>query len=247
MGVGGVQVGFMSGFGLGGIAERGRGEDFFPSVASFAESTGKCINQKQNRFLLAQRSVGFFDQRSLHLSKVPESPVRQQEWGGDWGSVSWWRKEKEAEKDPVPPKSSRNSQEPNCSWQRPCLCHSRAKLTSFKFHPPRKFILVLCSTVSCLNLQIIHATIRHGTLSYRREDLAVQRSWMIHAVDKAFTGEPGLDLFPTSTLNSFPHYGLLYSHSCFCKSGLAHAQLVKEKWCWFNEEIVLVHIHTVYP
>ena len=121
MGVGGVQVGFMSGLGLGGIAERGREEDFFPSVASFSESTGKCINQKQNRFQLAQRSVGFFDQRSLHLSKVPESPVRQQEWGGDWGSVSWWLNEKEAEKDPVPPKSSRNSQEPNCSWQRPCL------------------------------------------------------------------------------------------------------------------------------
>ena len=73
---------------------------------------GKCINQKQNRFLLAQRSVGFFGQRFLHLSKVSESLVRQQEWGGDWGSVSWWHKEKEAKKDPVPPKSSRNSK----SW-----------------------------------------------------------------------------------------------------------------------------------
>lgn len=112
MGVGGAQIGFMSGFGLGGIAERGREEDFFPSVASFAESIGKCINQKQNRFLLAQRFVGFFDQRFLHLSKVSESPVRQQEWGGDWGSVSWWCKEKEAKKYPVPPKSSKNSK----SW-----------------------------------------------------------------------------------------------------------------------------------
>ena len=79
MGVGGAQIGFMSGFGLGGLAERGREEDFFPSVASFAESMGKCITQKQNRFLLAQRFVGFFDQRFLHLSKVSESPVRQQE------------------------------------------------------------------------------------------------------------------------------------------------------------------------
>lgn len=61
--LGGAQIGFMSGSGLGGIAERGREEDFFPSVASLAESMGKCINQKQNRFLLAQRSVGFFDQR----------------------------------------------------------------------------------------------------------------------------------------------------------------------------------------
>lgn len=44
----------MSGLGLGGIAERGREEDFFPSVASFSESMGKCINQKQNRFQLAK-------------------------------------------------------------------------------------------------------------------------------------------------------------------------------------------------
>ena len=138
--------------------------------------------------------MGFFDQRSLYLSKVPESPVRQQEWGGDWGSVSWWRKEKEAEKDPVPPKSSRNSQEPNCSWQCPCL-----SVTVEPNWPHSNSILPgnlywCCAPVSCLNLQIIHATIRHGALSRRREDLAVHRSWMIHAVNKAVTGEPGLDL-----------------------------------------------------
>ena len=32
MGVSDAQIGFMSGFGLGGIAERGREEDFFPQV-----------------------------------------------------------------------------------------------------------------------------------------------------------------------------------------------------------------------
>lgn len=48
-----------------------------------------------------------------------------------------------------------------------------------------------------------------------------------------------------STSRSVPFPTLLCNHSCFCKCGLAHAQLVKV--CWFNEEIVLVHIHTVYP
>lgn len=62
---------------------------------------------------------------------------------------------------------------------------------------------------------------------------------MIYAVDKAFTGELGLDLnvfhFP-----SVPFPTLLCNHlPCFCKCGLAHAQLVKNyvglmrKLCWF--------------
>ena len=188
MGVSDAQIGFMSGFGLGGIAERGREEDFFPKCCFICRKYGKMHKSKAKDLLVSLIRDSCTCPRFL-------SPL----WGsrneGVIGVQFLAEIRRRKQRKTLYLLNRLGTPRAELQLATPMsLCHSRAKLTSFKFHPPRKFILVLSSTVSYLNLQRIHATIRHGTLPYRREDLAVQRSWMIHAVDKAFTSEPGLDL-----------------------------------------------------
>lgn len=75
------------------------------------------------------------------------------------------------------------------------------------------------------------------------EGLAVQKGWMVYAVDKA---EPGFDLrFFWFYVQILCLYGLPCYHACFCTCAFIHAQLVKGKWCWDKEKTVLVHTHFI--
>ena len=73
-------------------------------VKSFAQSL---VHSKFSLDENLKNSVEFFDKRPLHLSKAPESPGRQQEWGRAVGVVFLGDvRRREQRRTLVPPKSS---------------------------------------------------------------------------------------------------------------------------------------------